>query len=427
MKNLLTRFLLASLFLLSSAAPSWAVEFALAQAAMRTTTGTQDFTVAGFGTPKCAMFFASYGTANGTTVDEGMELIGFTDGTNHRGFSWISDDGPAASDTGRLASSTDPILTGTPAHVLDGTASFSTWITDGVRINWATDPPPSAYLLNVLLIGGAGVSNCFVGDVTMDLTVGNSVDVTAPGFQPEFVFFVTDANNSGGRQYRGMVVNDGASPPTQRSINKSESDAANPTSLTTSFDTNSVFSFHLSPFPEAEVNSFDASGFSVTTRVGIPAAAYVLKYMAVGLTGLSASLVTSASPTGNGDHTITGAGFTPQFALILHSSMAAVNTLYSDDNTEVTGISAITSASSLCSSTASDDNVTPANVESLTSNVATCLRKDAANFMTATHSAWTSDGETQNYTVANGTARQRAVLFVQAGASSNGGLHRRGF
>lgn len=400
-------------------------EFALVQAAARTgTTGTQDFTSSGFGTPKGAMVWLTYATVNGTAANHAMLGVGFTDGTNHRSLTPASEDGVVA-DTQASGSLTTLITTIATANTpVDGSATFDSWITDGLRINW-TDVPPAAYLVNVLLIGGAGVSAVKVGNVQGPAVVGNAVDVNTVGFQPDLVLCWSnpDSNISvtactHADPVFGMAVRDGSD--TQRCAGLYHQNASNPSHIQGVLDTASVSLGLHGGFPQAElqISDFDASGFSVYCRVG--AAALEIDYLAIQLNGLVAKIVTSASPTGTGDHTITGAGITPQLALMVHTAAPAVNTVYDTDSAEVLGLSAITSAASLCGAIYIQDNVATANTESIVNNIAISLRKAAAAFMTATWSAWTSDGMTLNYTVTDGTARQRAVLFVQA---ESGGLN----
>ena len=75
------------LVLILFASPSLAAEVVVVQQAARTTTGTQDFTSSGFGTPKAAMCMVGFGATNGTSVSHGVFSIGFTDGTRQNALS----------------------------------------------------------------------------------------------------------------------------------------------------------------------------------------------------------------------------------------------------------------------------------------------------------------------------------------------------
>jgi hypothetical protein len=396
-------------------------EFAVVRAACNTSTGTQDFTSTGFGTPKAALFFLSAGTADGTQVNNAMLSIGATDGTRSRAIAAGSEHGVASSDTGMTGSGTAAVVTllKTSMSAIDGSADFSAWITDGVRINW-TDAPPEAYMMTVVLIGGNGVSNCYVGNATAGATVGAATDVTDPAFEPTFVltFGANDASlttDSDLRLSLGVVVNDGSN--TQRSVSMSETAGQASAVATLSFETDCVARRTSAGAggPEIQIQDFDANGFSLYTRVS-NAEVMATNYLAVKLSGLSAKLLTSASPTGTGSATITGAGFTPQFGLMLHSSALAVDTLYTDGSAEVIGISAFTSSAQGSSAMNVNDAVAP-NTQSLSDNDPVSLYKDGATFMAASFSAFTSDGVTFSYGTTDGSARQRAVLFVSESAT----------
>ena len=137
--------ILAFLLLLLFSTPAYAQGVAVVKSAAPTSNGgTQDFTVTGFGTPVCAMFFLSYGTINGTAVDNAMLSFGFSDFTNHRGIAHVSEDSGTTTDTMSQRATTLITLLNTDQST-DGTATAST-ITDGVRLTWA-DAPPSAYLV----------------------------------------------------------------------------------------------------------------------------------------------------------------------------------------------------------------------------------------------------------------------------------------
>jgi hypothetical protein len=96
-----------------------------------------------------------------------------------------------------------------------------------------------------------------------------------------------------------------------------------------------------------------------------------------------------------------------------------VDTITTDVNAEVLGISAFTSSAQGCSAVWAEDNVNPHDNESVTDAKPVFLRRGAADFQVATLTSFDSDGCTFNYTTANvaATARKRAVLFIQESVS----------
>lgn len=142
-----------------------------------TSTGTQDITGSlGGENPKAALFFMTHETTLGITPLAPFHFCaGMTDGTNEFYSVVHSEDNVSTTDD-YSAAYTDAVLRG-----LDGTgaqtykAAFSSWITNGVRINWS-DAAPSAFQGFVVLLGGTDLANAYVG------TCGTGATVTAPGF-----------------------------------------------------------------------------------------------------------------------------------------------------------------------------------------------------------------------------------------------------
>lgn len=395
------------------------------QAARTGTTGTQDFTVPGSTTPKGALFFATFCTADGTPVNHSMIALGMTDGTTHRSFYARLEDAsnPADSSNAESDSGTNyPILIGNQTTTtIDGTATFDSWINSGgnvgIRLNW-TDVPASAYLVTCVLFHGAGIDNCYVTRITGHATVNNSITVT-PNFATDIVLFMThnsswnDSVSTPAEINFGMCVNDGSN--TQRSVDWRHTNTTIPSSLTASFDTTSVYRSSVGGASgvELQVQDFTATNFKVFTRVQSTAVQGII--MAIKLNGLNAKLVTSEGPTANGNHTIASIGWKPQFALMLHSSIAAVDTAVQDDSSEVWGLSAIATNGSACVGIFGEDDSTPVDAENIHSSNPIMLRKDGANYIVATTPVFTSDGLQLNYTTQPGSATQRAVLFIEEG------------
>lgn len=142
-----------------------------------TSTGTQDITGSlGGENPKAALFFMSEETTLSISpVTPFHVMMGMTDGTNQFYMLAHSETGVTTGDN-YSAAYTDAVVRG-----VDGTgsqtykAAFSSWITDGVRINWS-DAAPSAFQGFCVLLGGTDLANVYVG------TCGTGATVTDPGF-----------------------------------------------------------------------------------------------------------------------------------------------------------------------------------------------------------------------------------------------------
>jgi len=150
------------------------------QVACKTSSGTQDITIPGFGTPKAAMVIISGNTAEGVVVDNHVGQ-GATDGTNQWGVASWSEDASAFADSRSHQSNADFVVFNKPNTTAAWKASFSSWITDGIRIDWGTDFPDAGYLITVILFTGTDLNvKCdWVVATAATGSTGQSV-----GFQP---------------------------------------------------------------------------------------------------------------------------------------------------------------------------------------------------------------------------------------------------
>jgi hypothetical protein len=98
--------------------------------------------------------------------------------------------------------------------------------------------------------------------------------------------------------------------------------------------------------------------------------------------------------------------------------MPVVDTVYTDGNAEAFAVSAFTATAQGSAGAYSTDNVNPAVCQSISNTKPVALYKAGSEFMTATFTAFTSDGVTFSYSDFDGTARQRAVLFIEAGVTA---------
>lgn len=402
-------------------------EFALVQNAARTTTGTQDYTVSGFGTPKLAMFFVTFATANNTETAHAVLGIGSTDGTRNVSTTYSDKDAVATTVCKSRGNTSNCVLLHNQDGTVIGRAAFSSWITDGVRINWST-APASGYLVTCLLVGGS-VSNAYTNVATVPFGTEPTLDVTAPGFEPDIVIsYAVEGNAFNDTQRAAFTPNmgfavRGANPATQRGLHQYDYDAvALPSSFGGSrFSTARSWVEVASNTIALTVQDIDSSGFSYS-QVGTTGSDLEIAYVAINLpASLSATILSIDAPTSTGSYSITGAGFTPQFAMMLLSDNTAYQSVlgFGAGNGETFGIGLSTSAAQYCvSTTMSDSEAAATNTSSITDSKPINTRLDGAALGVETFTAFTSDGMTLNATTANGTTRKRAVLFVKQGGQT---------
>lgn len=134
-----------------------------------TSGSTQDFTFAGFGTPKAARIVCSRASAENTETDGSALAVGFYDGTTVRSISNVDRHGVPDSDTSSTSSALQFLRILAPDGTLEAAATVA-MVADGIRLTWVT-LPPVGYQIDVRLYGGD----------SLDAEV---VQFTAPGDQP---------------------------------------------------------------------------------------------------------------------------------------------------------------------------------------------------------------------------------------------------
>jgi hypothetical protein len=424
------------------AVPSWGAEFCIVQDTFRTTNGTKNFTCpSAFGTPKAAIFLAGVGATNNTATNFAGLSFGVADGTRQWTVYGWSDDNIAAGSTrnsGGAHPSRVAAFLSDSAATTRSIASFSAWITDGVTLSFDTEgtSPSTAALLTIILIGGAGVSNVYADTFETGTTVDSETNITAPNFQPDLVFLghtnnpPTFNNFNNGTLFAsvGFAHRDGTNPPPQYGMQIFDAHASNPTNVSGKIE-NAYAGTYAGGAPAAriELRDFDSSGFSAFLRTQAPAASVKAAYLALKLSGITAKVLPVDSPVATGSREISGIGFTPQFGMLLMSDMQAYATLNTTGDGEVLGLSAFTAAAQYSYGVWADDNVATSNTEAMVNSVPVHLRKANADFYKATFTSFSSDKATFNYSVADGTTRKWAALFVEAAVTGPGGAVRRRF
>jgi hypothetical protein len=295
-------------------------------------------------------------------------------------------------------------------------------VSGGVEYNFASNgsfSAPVAYMA----FAGSGTS-CVCSSVSLG-TGTSAIDVTTPGFEPDAVMFFTaagaaDAASTGGLRYSfGFATPDG----TQICLAFAERGglgSSNPKQVIITDAAAMIFTQPLASTAAVEyavtTSDFDVSGFSVTPSAS--ATSDILPYIAI-QTGRGCKIVEFTTPTSTGSATITGAGFTPQAAIVVTSSLEATN-IVSDVGTRSpsalqagVGIALVADNAKAFSwrvKAAADPTVT----KSFSGDFAVLGADDnSAEAITATFTAWTSDGMQVNYTAVTGTAKRGFILFME--------------
>ena len=291
----------------------------------------------------------------------------------------------------------------------------------GVELNFSQNTDVS-YRWAFTAFAGADTS-CFVG--SLDLGTGTSaIDITAPAFTPDVILTIltgnTGSNALNGDLYFsfGIVTNEGGTYA-QRCFAWSEDDnAADPNpkmSISTNRGAAKIADTDGVKLYDLLFNNFDANGFDITPSAS--AGGDDLFYMAIKFNGRSHKLVAFDTPTGTGTFDISGAGFTPSYALLIMTNLEVVDDFSSRAASNAQG------GFSICSICADEQWSASHRIEAtgaansntgnqLASGVIAPSATDCDAFA-ATFTQFTNDGVRLNVIATQGTAKKCFALLVQ--------------
>ncbi len=299
-------------------------------------TGTQSITGVGFRPKAYILFYTKNDTLDMDSSGKGSILsIGMTDGVRQFCMASGSEDNQGTSDVGRRGFS-DRVLATHDAQAnqyVEGEASHVSMDADGFTINIVTEfIEPTNPIVSYIAFGG---DDLLVDVDTVDLayTMDTSVDVTAPGFEPDviitsyigqFLNIDGDTINDDHSFSLGWALN----PVRQASNNQysmmvASRDAMSPALTYTRFDDTRAGVAHYDGVDDAgyEIGNFDTDGFSVTTRLKNAPNEYYMGYLALKL-GTEPNVYSTArtARTTTGDDVESSAGFEPIFLLSIGSA-----------------------------------------------------------------------------------------------------------
>ena len=356
------------------------------QAALTTGGPTQDYEISGAFTTaeplKAALIWLSPSTTAGTSTAHARYSIGFTDGTRQRCLTIRSRDNNATSSCIRngLDTRVAQIYSGT-ATTVQASASLSSITSAKLVLSWDT-LATSAWLVNCLQFGGSDLQvycDSFAASGTQDA----EVTVTAPGFQPDMILFISRGSTAfTGTQNNHATISIGVSTNEGGTIKNGcfgfvdENGAATGAQVGAIINNNRCLNFVTNGAPpvlsaSGEVIEYNSSGFKYTTRDVTGVSCHV-GYLALKfngkLQGYGQYIVDTLTATGT--HDWTTPSHAPQAVYGIYSQLTATNTLVTGTTAGAWGVGAMTGASEeFCASYMTEDALTPTNCNSLTSAI----------------------------------------------------------
>ncbi len=155
-------------------------------------TGTQDYTISGFGTPVAYIVVIGDATADGTIESDLILSYGFSDGTRHWMTCCNDEDAQATSDSNSSDYDNGVCRVTTPGtNTVTDRATHSAFITDGVRLNWSNVAGDNKRGYIILI----DAPNAHVATIDAD-GAAESTYVQTPGFQANLFIGNASPRNS---------------------------------------------------------------------------------------------------------------------------------------------------------------------------------------------------------------------------------------
>lgn len=412
------------------------ITVATTRVAASTGGGDQDITTSKLGglTPKAVRFVWSQAITDDTAADHALLGMGFSDGTNDYCVGGSAQNGVDTSYNTNVLSTSNCIDMCTPGSTAaDGQASVSTFITNGVTINWG-DAPATAKFLHVTFFAGTDLSvHTNTHSIGIEVPPA-TINVTDVGFESDLVLSIVVARTAPGRTNgsmawaSGYVHNDGVGGVTQRTAGVYWVNNEDTMLMFTELDSDAGIALTTSSQAggwRCSFVNFDSSGFDMTFTGAIGGHRDIC-YLCLNFGGAAESWVGDfITPTTAISKAITDPGFTPQFV-----EMGLGRWSSGDDHNSQNvdagsfGFSSFDDTDEYAVSFCSEDDADIMNTQSLSDDAAVEFPLDdgTADY-TATgpsgSGSFDANGWTLSFTAVNGTAHYFPAFAIEAPAAAD--------
>lgn len=376
-----------------------------------TGTGEQTVNLSGSFTPNLIIFFGHCATAVNTYATAANIIFGAASGvsgTETIGIIASSLNGQGTSDTSRgLTTSSVTTAANITTQRFDVTSFGAGSFTIDILASDSSQRFVSALCLNV--------DDAFVGTFTTKTSTGTQA-ITGVGFQPDLVIFFTHGNTQADAIAVDALFHIGAMDGVNQFACITIDDDNVGTTVTDRYHDTSACLRCMNAgggalTDRAEFSAFGSDGFTLNYTDADANARHV------GFIAIKAPNVAIKSsydhPTSTGSQSVTGAGFTPKAVMELTIDVTSVDALHSDGHEFCVG-SATGPTEEAAAWIQSEDNVATSNTDRYQANNATVIHGDTsqADEAEADFTEFNSDGHEKNWSVAAGTTRKGACIWL---------------
>jgi len=381
-------------------------------------TGNQSVTGVGF-QPSFLLFWFNRLGADGSSGDAVIGIGCAVSSLDRRAGGNYSNDNitPSSNTAWNQSSSCIYAASGSPS------ADFVSFDSDGFTINWLVANP---MIINYLALGGSDLTNVKGGVAQAKVTTGNQ-SYTGVGFQPTCLLVFCGKFSTqpldGGTQ--GNALFGFATSSSDRGFIAWRNQNAQNPQIAKHRQSKSRLLAHTTNFSEADFVSFDADGFTLNWTLAGGAAD---SFYYVALRGPQFKVSNFNQPTSTGNQSLTGAGFTPTASIMISANDVGANDDAAQSHARASFGVATGAAERSCIWTGETDNVAPTVAKrNLDRTKLLKLMTESAGGPTvnaaADHVSFDSNGQTINWTTADGTSREILVLWIGSAAAAQPSLN----
>ena len=394
-----------------------------------TSTGNVDYTTTALegATPDAAIIYTIGATTNDVARDNAMFNVAFLDGTNERIAGGFDEHNANPTVTRKMQRSDGVVVAATDATSRFDSATFVSFIENGIRLNWTNAAAAgSENYFVVVFLEGPDLAEVEVGTITPGATNGSTASITSMSGEPDLVLFTSTSSGASDQdagtelQFSfGAAVNDGNETQRATLYHSEDNQPTVGGDGTCRVETDAVCG-QLSPALgwTGELTSFNSDGFTLTTRNG-STGGDIAYYMAFRFAGNTKAWVDDYQPqTTTGDQVITGVGFKPALLIQSFTTCTNLNTTVSGVDLGTQGFSIAAEGNQFSNTTATEAFGVPTNTQSLSDNILINYPDDDGDVRyKGTLVSFDNNGWTQNFSdTVTGTRRWWA--FAIGGADN---------
>lgn len=378
--------------------------------ASRTTTGTQDFTVTGFGTPTAWIVTISH-QGDGAVIGIGFAYKPSSSVIQH----WV---GAAATDndtTAIWAIDTDAAFEAQALNYLGPTITdelleaTGDLITDGIQLTYTT-APAAALTVRVDLIQ---CDEAFVGTQSF----GASASATGVGFQPNVLFMASAVASQAGYAFRLGLACEGTGGITQGSTALNSGGNNAPTNVHQVVRTDRfacLLAGAGATINSWELDSFDADGFSYSRDQGVTPASFA--FLALQVADLDLWVGDATTATSVGAATYTEPGFTAGGGWLYTTFVQTADASQTSGSNGTLGFGSVSHQEQAGCTTSVQDGANPTNTSSRSSTTSALIANaDDGSLAIEGVVAPASGGFQVTYSAVDATPRYFLALVYEAG------------